>query len=466
MPATKGKSKQAPAAAAPAPKEMAKIKNLVIVMMENRSFDHFLGSLSLAEGRKDVDGLTKPLPTLADSAGKQYTARDMGTTFAFPDPPHEFKPAHADWNGGKHDGFVKQYEAAHPPAKNPGIDLSVPLGYYTRATLPTLYALADQFTLCDHWHSSVLSSTWPNRKYLHSGCRDADKDTQTLPPFPGFKTRPIWDFLEDEKDPDTKQRLTWKCYFTDLPFLSFWYTFAARHALSNFHPILQFAEDCFADTLPTFSIVDPAFSVADDHPAYDPQLGEKWLALVIDALTVSEAWRHTALLLLYDENGGFYDHVKPPPAAVARPDVAPEDDRLGFRVPAFVVSPYPVKGRAVKTVFDHTSLLRTIASRWRIDFPPEFGARWRTMPDIWTDCFDFAAPPLGPGIYTGQPLRDLNFSSGVQDRLQAPPPGFGGLLERIFLLPELKLLDRRAQVYEILDGLETRVINMKRTIRS
>jgi phospholipase C len=339
------------------------------------------------------------------------------------------------------------------------------MGFYTRTTLPALYALADNFTLCDHWFCSLLSSTWPNRKYLHSGCRDDDNDTQTLPPFPGFKTMPVWNVLEDQINPDGggKNKMTWKCYFTDLPFLAFWYPFAAKHALSNFRPVLQFAEDCFADTLPAISIVEPAFSVADDHPAHNPRLGEKWLGLVIDALTNSDAWQHTALLLLYDENGGFYDHVPPPTAAVAKPKEIPEDDRLGFRVPAFVVSPYPVKGKAVKTVFDHTSLLKSISVRWNLKFDEKvFGSRWKTMPDIWESCFDFSQDPLPAGTYTGPPFKELNFAAGVYERLVGPQHDLRDLLERIFHLPELKSLDYRPQVYDSLAQLENRVISMKR----
>jgi phospholipase C len=436
-----------------------KIENLVVVMMENRSFDHYLGSLSLLEGRADVEGLSQSLPTLLDSQGNPYPSWNMDNSpFGVPDPPHGFDEAHADWNQGSNDGFVQQYQTANPTA-----NLAIPMGYYTRQTLPTLYALADNFTLCDHWFCSVLSSTWPNRKYLHSGCRDADKDTQTLPGYPGFKTTPFWDVLEDQLNPDTGRKMTWNCYFTDLPFLSFWYPFAAKHALSNFRTVLQFAEDCIADALPTVSIIDPAFSVADDHPAHDPRLGEKWLGLIIDVLTNSDSWRHTALLLLYDENGGFYDHVAPPAAAVAQPASIPEDDRLGFRVPAFVVSPYPVKKKAVKTVFDHTSLLKSINVRWGVDFDEaRFGARWKTMPDIWSTCFDFTQEPLPMGTYTGAALRDLNFASGVKQRLLGPRHGFGDLLERIFILPELKALDRRPQVYDVLAQLENRVIPMKR----
>ena len=122
------------------------------------------------------------------------------------------------------------------------------MGYYSRATLPVLYKLADEFVVCDHWFASLLSSTWPNRKYLHSGRRDGDNDTQTIP-ISGFQTRPFYDALEEQRDPETNLRLSWKCYFTDLPFLAFWYGFSARH-LRNFTHVVDFVNDCREDALP------------------------------------------------------------------------------------------------------------------------------------------------------------------------------------------------------------------------
>ncbi len=138
--------------------------------------------------------------------------------------------------------------------------------------------------------------------------------------------------------------MSWKCYFSDLSFLAFWYKFAAFHALSNCAHVAEFVADCQTDRLPTISIIDPPFSLADDHPAHDPQLGEKFIGLIVDALTHSESWAASALLILYDENGGFFDHV-PPPACFEVP--VSEDNPLGFRVPAIVVSPYPRMGRVL-----------------------------------------------------------------------------------------------------------------------
>jgi phospholipase C len=454
---------------------MNRIEHLILVMMENRSFDHYLGSLSLLEGRQDVEGLPNPLPTIPDNQQNPVAPWSMDGNFSgYADPPHGWSWQHANYDNGNNDGFVQQYQAAYPNGQSndkPPLPApaNLPMGYYTRETLPVLYALADRFTLCDHWFSSVLSSTWPNRKYFHSGQMDDDNDTQTLPPFPGFKTTPLYNVLEDTVDPATGNKYTWKCYFSDLPFLAFWYKFAAFHALGHFTSIDSFALDCREDRLPTVSVIDPPFSLADDHPSHDVRLGQKLLGLIVDALTNSESWQKSALVLLYDENGGFYDHVVPPSSF--KDGDPPLGEPLGFRVPALVISAYPLRdgerGKVCQTVFDHTSIMKSIHTRWNVPFDPAvFGTRWQSAPDIWTDCFDFSQDPLPMGTYTGQEpqLQALNWGTGIQDLLISPANILEGFLDRIFLLPALKTLDRRAQVFQNLSALEDHVIELKRMI--
>lgn len=435
---------------------MNQIRHLIVLMMENRSFDHYLGSLTLPEeGRTDIAGLPDPLPAIPDQNGTPVTSWPMdGTSPGYPDPPHGWDAAHSDYNAGLNDGFVRQYQLQYPTA-NP----SIPMGYYTRSTLPVYYALADQFTVCDAWHSSLLSSTWPNRKYLHSGKRDEDNDTQSLPPFPGFMTNPFYNAFEDTPDPEVLgSNLTWKCYFSDLPFLSFWYRFAAQHAMHSFASVVDFVADCVEDRLPTLSVIDPPFSIADDHPSHDPRLGQKFVGLIVDALTNSGSWETSALLILYDENGGFYDHVSPPNAF----EDPPEDDPLGFRVPALVISPYAKQKFACHTVFDHTSLMKSISERWQVEFGEDSGTRWKLAPGIWDDCFDFNQPPIPRGIYTGAPITDINWGTGVHELLVTEVNPLEGMLERIFLLPELKALDQRAKVFDTLTSLEQSVVSLKR----
>lgn len=435
-----------------------KIQHIIILTMENRSFDHYLGALTL-DGRNDVNGIDLSRQGIPDNNGDLVKWWQMDGAALTYRPPHGWGDAHADYNNGAMDGFVRQFQSACPAD-----DAKIPMGYYTKETLPVLYALADEFTICDAWFASVLSSTWPNRKYLHSGRRDADNDTQTIP-LPGFQTRPIYDFVEEQRfPPQTGSLLTWKCYYSDLPFLAFWYWFAARH-ISKFTHVVDFVNDCREDTLPTVSIIDPPFTLADDHPNHDPRLGEKFIGLVVDALTNSESWEKSVLLVLYDEFGGFYDHVQPPPC----PEVpATDDNPLGFRVPAIVVSPYSKKRFVSKLQYDHTSFMKSIADQWGFTFDPAaFGPRWQTAHSIWEDCFDFKASARPMGIYTHPkdgtaPFHDVNWGTSIHDKLVTPLDNLENFLERIFILPELRALDRRSVLFDTLNQMERHVITLKR----
>lgn len=436
--------------------DLSTIEHLIILTMENRSFDHYLGSLA-GDGHPDVNGLQTlwACPDLSGNAIQSHQL-DAGAYTRYGDVPHEWKPSHDCYNGATNDGFVQSYQRYGKPAPGTRLDPAVPMGFYTRQELPVLYKLCDEFTVCDQWHSSCLSSTWPNRKYLHSGKRDKNNDTGALPPlFPGFETTPIWEVIEKALDSNGR-KMTWRCYFSDLPFLAFWYRFAATH-LNCFEPIEAFVSDCMRGTLPTFSIIDPPFSLADDHPPHDPRLGQKFIELIVDALSNSPSWENTALLILYDEFGGFYDHVVPPSARG-------EDSEYGFRVPALVVSKYAKKGVA-KTLFDHTSVMQSIKQHpvWGVNlsFDSEFGNRWMYSNPIWHDCFDFSQSRAA-GIYTGEPLSDINWAKDVHTHILHPPGWFEETLERAFLLPELKRLDRRNQVLDSLVAMEHQVVNAKR----
>jgi len=453
---------------------MTKIEHLVILMMENRSFDHYLGALALDSDYPEattVEGLKGDFPTYEDLQSNVVTPYAMdGLYFGYDDLPHGPIPQLANYNKGAMDGFVTSYQTDlktnHPDWSDAQLQQAarVAVGYYTRATLPVSYSLADNFTVCDHWFSSMLSSTWPNRKYLHSGKRDGDPDTHTLPPFPGFETTPFWNVFEDVRDANGN-KYTWKSYFTDLPFLAFWYKFAAFHALHNFTSITNFVNDCREDTLPTVSIIDPAFSLADDHPTHDVRLGQKFIGLVVDALTHSESWSKTALILTYDENGGLFDHVKPPAAFGNDPTT---DTPMGFRVPTIVISPYS-RGGVCKTVFDHTSIMKSIAVRWGIDFDPGiFGTRFQAAPEIWSNCFNFKAEPLPLSVYTQRagttvaPFQNFTWEEGVHELMKNPIGDLEALMERMFLLPELKTLDARSSMFDTLNAMETSVVNLKR----
>lgn len=224
--------------------------------------------------------------------------------------------------------------------------------------------------------------------------------------------------------------------------------------------MVDFAVDCRENTLPTVSLIDPSFLLADDHPSHDVTLGQKFIGLIVDALSHSESWESTALVLMYDENGGFYDHVSPSPVPGNLP---PEDNRLGFRVPLVVISPFARRGQASHQIYDHTSIMKSISTRWQINFPNEFGTRWSGANDIWDDCFDFSQTPA-MGTYTGiiPAFSNLNWTSGVHDLLTGPEHDLARVLERAFILPGLKTLDRRSEVFDILNKFEQEVVTLKK----
>jgi hypothetical protein len=271
------------------------------------------------------------------------------------------------------------------------------MGYYTRADLPFSYAVADEYTICDRYHSSHGGSTFPNRHYMQAAQSFGVTDNRFSPdsspgnPYTGFKgVTTIYDRL-DEKGVD------WAYYFTDLPFLGL-YTDVRNKHLDRFRPIEQFYVDALAGNLPAYTLIDPPFSEADDHPSHHVQLGQFFIAAVYNALSKGAAWEKTALFVNYDEDGGFFDHVPHEFYPDDRASADPKKDfsKSGGRVPGMVISPWAKKGHVYKDKVCHASVLAFV--EWR------FGLRPMTMRDagalaenrIFLDAFDFAAAPRPP----------------------------------------------------------------------
>jgi phospholipase C len=327
------------------PAEMlAEIETIVVVMMENRSFDHYLGSLkrdaAYASASK-VDGLTGNESNLAPN-GAPVQVFNL-TDFTVADPPHGWDASHAQYNGGKNDGFVK----AHA-----GADQNDVMGYHDRAQLPFYYWLADNFTVCDRWFSSVMGPTWPNRFYLHAGTSKGKKDNT---PFLVGAPDTLWDKLKAAGK-------SFKNYYAGA--VAF-YTGGFVGKLGSLNPTVpmsQFFADAKDGRLPNFSIIDPDFQANDDHPAHDIRLGQVFLHSIYQAMAESPQWQKSLLVITYDEHGGFFDHVPPPGAT----DDQAEFSTYGFRVPTIVVGPSVRKGYVCNTVFDHTSVGATLVKRFGI----------------------------------------------------------------------------------------------------
>lgn len=317
----------------------ATIDHIIVVMMENRSFDHFFGSLSLVEGRAEIDGLT---------ADMQNPDADGAPVPAYPneidcvaDPHHGWDSSREQFNGGLNDGFVVDYGG-------PGV-----MQYMQRADLPIFYALADQFTVCDRYFCSVMGPTWPNRFYGHTGTSGGMKSND-WPPDGSYDLPHVWGKLAEVG-------VEGRYYYADLPFAAL---FEGAFNVNERHVFEDFIADAETGNLPAVSWVDPAFSFNDDHPPHHVAMGQEFVAAVVKALGKSPQWDRCLLLITYDEHGGFFDHVPPP--TTDDEYAADGFDQLGFRVPVLAVGPY-VKQGVVSTSFDHTSWLKLVCEQHGIE---------------------------------------------------------------------------------------------------
>jgi phospholipase C len=311
-----------------------KIKHIVVLMMENRSFDHMLGWHPTADAMQE--GLSYP-----DASGLLYSTFPLAPDFqgcAYADPDHSWEGGRIEYNGGACDGWMR---ANSDPFT---------LGYYTAADLPFLGRAALDWTVCDRYFSAIMAPTYPNKIYEHCAVTDRLDNVKELSTLPT-----IWDRL-------AAKGLRGNYYFSDAPFLSLWgikYAGITRH-------YDQFLADCATGDLPHVAFVDPTFIgedegvSGDDHPHGDIREGESFLARTYAAITQSPAWKHTVLVINFDEWGGFFDHVPPEEA----PDVDPRFQLRGFRVPCLVVSPFARRNHVASGIYDHASVLRMIEWRW------------------------------------------------------------------------------------------------------
>jgi phospholipase C len=313
---------------------LAPIDTFVVMCMENRTFDHYLGSLLLREGRA-VDGLTGNEWNPAPDGTRVSVSRLDDYTPA--DPPHDWNSSHSQWDNGANDGFVR----AHAGASQNEV-----MGYYVREQLPITYALSDASALCERWFASVMGPTWPNRLHLHGATSLGSQGN-----VPVFGFRSIFDVLD-------QAGISNKNYFHDLPWASGGY-----YKVNGLAGIDQFFSAASSGTLPQFSIIDPQFfgsGANDDHPDHDVRLGQALIATTFRALALSPQWNRLLFVLIYDEHGGFFDHVSPPLTT----DDRPEFRQLGFRIPGLVAGPFVRRGCAISTRFEHVSVISTLTKRF------------------------------------------------------------------------------------------------------
>ncbi|MFL6444334.1 MAG: alkaline phosphatase family protein [Candidatus Sulfotelmatobacter sp.] len=319
------------------------VDHIVLVTMENRSFDHFLGWLPGANGMQaglsfaDTVGNTYPTYALTDYQGCGHA-----------DPDHSYSGGRVEYDGGKCDGFLKRAPVGD----------QFPIGYYGQSDLAFLGQAAPGWTTFSNYFAAIMAETFPNRIYQHAAQTDRIDNSTTISTLPT-----IWDRLADHS-------ISRRYYFSDIPLLALW----GSKYLSISAPVPQFFADCAAGTLPHVSVVEPRFLGEsqglsnDDHPFADIRNGEVFLNSVYMAVTSSPVWRNTVLIINFDEWGGFFEHVPPPRAPIPAADaIAGNQDGLrGFRVPCLIISPKSPRGSVVSGVYDHTSILKMIEWRWNV----------------------------------------------------------------------------------------------------
>jgi phospholipase C len=381
------------------PGPLAGIEHIVVLTMENRSFDHMLGYLSIpvencGAGRTDVDGLTGK-ESNPHKGQEFYTFALKGTVFS-PEPPHGHAPVTRAIDGGHMDGFVTSF--AEQRGDNGAGKV---MGHHTADTVPQYDALARDFAIGHRWFASHPGPTFCNRFYELTGRLNVDTHgfwefDNTKPIRPVF-TPTIFDYLTSA-DPVTGEKLTWRYFERGYCFLRFFaqHTFDPEHIVDIDDPKAGFFELARTGQLPQVTFIDPHFMELppegndDDAPA-DVALGQDLVQRIAEAVIAGPAWEKTMLVIVYDEHGGFYDHVPPPPAVNVSDDIAVAT--LGVRIPAIVVSPWVGAGavfghdgdpEAGSTAlhFDHTSILKTIARRFLSGSPPYLGARYAAACDL------------------------------------------------------------------------------------
>lgn len=392
------------------PPGLDQLKHIVVLMMENRSFDHMLGSLKAVNPA--IDGVTPNLSN-PDTNGNPVPAQPLAQFQAQlqPDPDHHFPAVDLQIFGGSTDpnrvanmqGFVKSY---FNQQRDVGHSQKI-MYYFAQNQLPVLTTLALEFAVFNRWFASIPGPTICNRAFAHYGTSFGRVDMNLIYINEPFKS--IYDRMIGATPKHTS-----KLYYYDTTSSTMEITNLLQHQPELFGTYPQFLDDCANGNLPDYSFVEPNYSdhegdggeeVANDqHPDHNVQSGELFIATIYKAIKDSPLWPNTALLIVYDEHGGIYDHVVPPACMPDQFTASANDtgtgrpfgfDRLGVRVPAILVSPWIPKGTVVDRVFDHASIPATVTKYFLGDYAP------RSPRETSADVF------IEPNSGTVDPARNL-----------------------------------------------------------
>jgi phospholipase C len=324
------------------------IERIVVVTMENRSFDHLLGWLPGADGQQA--GLR-----YEDLQGNSHSTYSLAPNFTgCPQPvDNSYQGGRVEWDDGSMDGWLKLSTSS-----------LLAIGYYVAENQPFLSALAENYTTLDHYFCSILAPTFPNRLFLYAAQTDRLSDTISFTSLPT-----ILDQL-------AAAGVSARYYFSNLPFVALW----GLKYLPIARTYSDFLHDAASGHLPAVSFLDPAFTLlddgtgVDDHPHTDIRRGDAFLADTFHAVASGPGWAQTVFIVTFDEWGGFFDHVAPPRAIAPNsvdPDLIDGQALLGARIPAIIASPWTRGNPEIPTVnsttFDHTSILKLIEWRWSLN---------------------------------------------------------------------------------------------------
>jgi phospholipase C len=383
------------------------IKHIILLLLENRSFDHVLGCFKGVYPK--LEGIDPNTRRKNSHFGQDFVESPGPASFLKFDPRHELEHVLIQLSGGTNGGFVTDYAQSYPKAQPQ--DLVEVMKYRALDSLPAIHALARNFTICDHWYSSVPGPTWCNRLFALSG---TSLGRVSMPEgimnlnLHWYDQTTIFDRLNEKS-------VEWKVYFGDFPLsLLFVHQWEPRNAL-RYRAMTEFFRDAALydpdkvskDGLPAFSFIEPSYcepGANDAHPPHDMSAADALVASVYNVVRANERlWNETLLVIGFDEHGGFYDHVSPPRAVP--PDYHHDEysfDQLGVRVPMILVSPWVDRGVFSETL-DHTSLLKYLVGKWSLGplgqrtanattFAPAIRADVRNLNDTPASVIDPQAP--------------------------------------------------------------------------
>jgi len=390
------------------------LEHIVVMMMENHSYDNRLGLLP----RRGADGFRigrdgQPIAENPYANGNIQHAFHMPTTCQLSGMPSQtWLDSHTQFDNGRNDGFV---ESGSGP---------VAMGYWDQDDQPFYFSLAQVFPIADRYFCSVLGQTYPNRRYLISAT-SIGQVNDTLPALTDYPANgTIFDHLE-------AAGVSWKDYYTDLATTELYPPLYLKNVGTNVVPIADFFSDAAAGTLPGFCLVEPNYGTQSEENPQNIASGEQFAAQVINAVMTAPGWEGTLLVWTYDEHGGYYDHVPPPPALAPDniPPAVPTGEQAyngfaqyGFRVPCAVISAWARPDYISHRIFDHTSICALVEAKWNLPAMTYRDANANNMLDM----VDLRRPAFLSPPTLASPLVDTDpaaLACNISGPGTIPPPG-------------------------------------------